>query len=260
MELMSLYEFNSSLPLMKKGNASKSIITPKISLRFNPADMKNHSSTPRKINTDNIFSLNRFGLDDTLEAGRSLTLGVDYKKEKLEDINKYFEAKIATVIRDKEENFIPTKSTLNKKTSNLFGSIKNNFSENLSFDYKFAIDNDLNTFEYSDLGAKLSLNNFSTELNFIQENGEMGDNDILENSFLYNLNEKNKLSFNTRRNRKLNLTEYYDLVYEYKNDCLIAGLKYKKSYYEDRDLKPEENLFFTITLFPLTNFEQKVSQ
>ena len=104
------------------------------------------------------------------------------------------------------------------------------------------------------------MNNFSTELNFIQENGEMGDNDILENSFLYNLNEKNKFSFNTRRNRNLNLTEYYDLVYEYKNDCLIAGLKYKKSYYEDRDLKPEENLFFTITLFPLTNFEQKVSQ
>ena len=219
--------------------------------------MKNYSSTSRNINTDNIFSLNRFGLDDTLEAGRSLTLGVDYKKEKLEDINKYFEAKIATVIRDKEENFIPKKSTLNKKTSNLYGSIKNNFSENLSFDYKFAIDNDLNTFEYSDLGAKLTLNNFSTELNFIQENGEMGDNDILENSFIYNLSEKNKLSFNTRRNRKLNLTEYYNLVYEYKNDCLIAGLKYKKSYYEDRDLKPEENLFFTITLIPLTNFEQK---
>ena len=105
MELMSLYEFNSSLPLMKKGNASKSIITPKISLRFNPR-YENYSSTPRKINTDNIFSLNRFGLDDTLEAGRSLTIGVDYKK-KAWKYNKYFEAKIATVIRDKEENFIP---------------------------------------------------------------------------------------------------------------------------------------------------------
>ena len=25
--------------------------------------------------------------------------------------------------------------------------------------------------------------------------------------------------------RKINLTEYYDLVYEYQNDCLIAGIK-----------------------------------
>jgi len=259
-ELMSIFEFNSSLPLIKKDNLTKSILSPKLSFRFNPADMKNYSSTSRNINTNNIFSLNRFGLDDTLESGRSLTLGVDYRKEKLKDINKYFEAKLATVLRDKEENFIPKKTTLNKKTSNIYGSIKNNFSKNLSIDYKFAVDNDLNTFEYNDLGAKLTLNNFVTELNFIQENGEMGDNDILENSFLYNVDEKNKLSFNTRRNRKLNLTEYYDLVYEYKNDCLTAGLKYKKSYYEDRDLKPEENLFFTITLFPLTNFEQKVSQ
>ena len=61
--------------------------------------------------------------------------------------------------------------------------------------------------------------------------------------------------FKTRRNRKINLTEYYDLVYEYKNDCLTAGIKYKKSYYEDRDLKPNEDLFFTITLFPLTTYE-----
>ena len=61
--------------------------------------------------------------------------------------------------------------------------------------------------------------------------------------------------FKTRRNRKISLTEYYDLVYEYRNDCLVAGIKYKKSYYSDRDLKPNENLLFTITLFPLTTYE-----
>ena len=66
------------------------------------------------------------------------------------------------------------------------------------------------------------------------------------------------LTFKTRRNRKINLTEYYDLVYEYKNDCLTAGIKYNKTYYQDRDLKPKEDLFFTITLFPLTTYEQKM--
>ena len=57
--------------------------------------------------------------------------------------------------------------------------------------------------------------------------------------------------------RKIDLTEYYNLIYEYKNDCLIAGIKYNKTYYEDRDLKPSR---FTITLSPLTSFEQKVDQ
>ena len=83
----------------------------------------------------------------------------------------------------------------------------------------------------------------------------MGDSNVLENEIGYRFNDENYLSFNTRRNRKLNLTEYYDLVYEYQNDCLTAGIKYKKSYYEDRDLKPTENLLFTITLFPLTTYE-----
>ena len=48
------------------------------------------------------------------------------------------------------------------------------------------------------------------------------------------IDEKNNFSFNTRRNRKLNLTEFYDLVYEYKNDCLTAALKFNKTFYEDK--------------------------
>ena len=65
---------------------------------------------------------------------------------------------------------------------------------------------------------------------------------------------KKFISFNTRKNRELNLTEYYNLVYEYKNDCLIAGVKYKKNYYNDADIKPVEELFFSITIVPLGTF------
>ena len=88
----------------------------------------------------------------------------------------------------------------------------------------------------------------------------MGSSNSLENIFEYKLDNNNFISFKTRRNRKINLTEYYDLVYEYKIDCLTAGIKYNKTYYEDRDLKPSENIFFTISLFPLTSYEQKISQ
>ena len=85
----------------------------------------------------------------------------------------------------------------------------------------------------------------------------MGDANILSNSIAYKFNESNLLTFKTRRNRKINLTEYYDLVYEYKYDCITAGLKYNKTYYSDSDVKPSENLFFTITFVPLTSYEFK---
>ena len=256
-EVVSVLTANTSLPLTKKVGNYTSFLTPKASLRINPGDMKDYSSSDKKINVGNIFSNNRLGFEDTLETGRSLTLGLDYKRENndLEKINNYFEVKLATVVRDKNEDHIPITSTLNKKNSNLFGSISNKFSDQLNLNYNFALDNDLKNFEYNDFNATFSINNLVTKFNFIEENGKMGDTNVFESSLAYTLNDNNYLSFKTRRNRKLNLTEYYDLVYEYKNDCLTAGIKYKKSYYQDRDLKPTENLLFTLTLFPLTTYE-----
>ena len=96
-----------------------------------------------------------------------------------------------------------------------------------------------------------------TSFDFIEENGTTGNTNILENITTYNINDNNFLSFKTRRNRKINLTEYYDLVYEYKNDCLKAGIKYKNILSRSRS-KAGEDLMFTITLYPLTTFEQKV--
>ena len=102
--------------------------------------------------------------------------------------------------------------------------------------------------------TKLNISNFSTQFNYLEERGVIGKENIIENITSYDFDEENSMSFSTRRNRKLNLTEYYDLIYEYKNDCLIAGLKYKKNYYNDADIKPTEDLFFSITIIPLTSF------
>ena len=259
-ELMSELNFNMQYPLMKINDNNFNYLTPKVLLKVNPSDMKNYSSLDRTINVNNIFNINRLGIDDTLETGKSLTLGLDFKKESLTDPNKFFEIKLASVLRNKEEIFIPEKSTLNKKNSNLFGSVSNNFSDFFNIKYNFAIDKNLNNIEYNDLSTTFNIENFTTEFSFLEESGAMGNSNFLENDTSFNINDSNYITFKTRRNRKLNLTEYYDLVYEYRNDCLTAGIKYKKTYYEDRDLRPSENLFFTISLIPLTNYEQKIDR
>ncbi len=259
-ELMNEIKFDVSYPLLKQTESNINYLTPKAMMKINPSDMKDYSSMDITTNVNNIFNNNRLGVEDTLEAGRSLTLGVNYKKESLQDLNKFFEFNIATVLRDKEENFIPNKTTLNKKNSNLFGSISNNFSDYFNLKYNFAVNNNLNTIEYNNVSAEFSFNNLTSKFDFLEERGVMGNNNFVENNTSYSINNQNYITFKTRRNRKLNLTEYYDLVYQYKNDCLSAGIKYKKTYYEDRDLKPSENLFFTISLIPLTNYEQKIER
>ena len=95
----NIIEMKSSFPLVKLDVNYLSYISPKLSLRINPSSMKFYGDKKRKINNDNIFNINRLGLIDTLETGQNLTLGIDYKKEKLDNINRFFEAKLGTVLR-----------------------------------------------------------------------------------------------------------------------------------------------------------------
>ena len=256
-KLMNIFEIVSSYPLIEKSENFINYLNPKLSFRVNPSDMKGYKDDNRQINTENIFNLNRLGLIDTLESGKNLTLGLDYKKEKIDEINKYFELSLAKVIRTKSNNNIPSNSSLNKKNSNYFGKLTNNLNENINFNYEFSINHDLNEVQYNSIGTSFSKNNFITTFNYIEENGPIGSTNILENVTTFNFDKKNFISFRTRENREKNLTEYYDLIYEYKNDCLTAGIKYNKTYYQDRDLQPTEDFMFSIKLVPLTGIEQK---
>ena len=259
-EIMSIYNLETSLPLIRYDDAYINYLVPKVSLRFNPGDMKNYSSSKRTIGTNNIFSINRLGIEDSFEQGKSITIGANYKKEDINDINKYFSFNLGSVFRDKNETKIPISSTIANKSSNLIGSSTFSISENYELAYNFSIDNNFNNFEYNNIAATYSLKNFMTKFNFIEENGKIGATNSIENTTEFKFSDDKYIYFNTRRNRETNLTEYYDLIYEYKNDCLTANIKYKKTYYQDRDLNPKEDLMLSITLFPITTYEQKIDQ
>ncbi len=253
----NILELVSSFPMTSSGENYKDYLNPIASLRINPSEMKNYKNENRQINYDNIFDINRLGMTDTLESGQNLTLGFDYKKEKIDNINEYFEFKLGKVLRFKSNENIPSNSTLNKKNSNYFGKFTNNLNDKINFNYEFSINHDLDQIQYNSFGTTITNNNFKTKFNYIEEDGVIGSTNILENVTTFNFDEKNFVTFRTRQNREIDLTEYYDLIYEYKNDCLVAGIKYNKTYYKDRDLQPTEDFMFSIKLIPLTAFEQK---
>ena len=259
-ELITTYRYNISYPLAKETSESLNTLSPKISLKFSPHEMKNHNSLGRRVNIDNIYNFNRLSMFDSFEGGESLTVGFDFKKEKIikknqiKEIKDYFEFKLATVIRHKEEKNIPLNSTIGKKRSNIFGAAKYIITDKLSLDYNFSATKDLSIMEYNSLDALFNFKNFSTQIKFIEERGNLGDTNIIENISKYNFDSSNSIEFKTRKNKKINLTEYYDLIYQYENDCLIAGIRYKKKYYTDADIRPSEELFFSITIVPFATF------
>ena len=256
--LMSSYTFNASLPMINKTSSTFNTLEPKLSLRLSPHQMRDNNTLERRIDINNIFNTNRLSMDESFESGESVTLGLNFKKEKvnikneLSEIEEYIDFKLASVFRLNEEKNIPKNSTLNKKTSNIFGQFSFKPIKNISLGYNFSLTEDLNTFEYNALIAKIRYENFTTQFDYSKESGVIGRGNIIENKTEYSFNNANSISFNVRENRELNLTEYYNLIYEYKNDCLVAGVKYKKNYYNDGDIKPIEELFFSITIVPLT--------
>ena len=261
---MSILKLDTSFPLSKSTIIQKETLTPKISFRINPGNnMNDYSGSTSTISTNNVFDINRLGLND-FESGKSLTFGLDYKLDPLEKSehdnkkDKYLEFKLATVIRDQNETDIPTSSTINRKNSNLFGSINYNLLDNINLNYDFSLDNDMKTINSNSINTEVSINNFVTSFNFIEQRNEIGSTHILSNTTEYKVDDNRSVKFSTRRNKEINLTEYYDLSYEYKNDCLTAALRFNKTFYEDNDLVPTEDLFFSITLIPLTTYEREI--
>jgi len=263
----SIVEYVTSLPLLKSKSMHVETLTPKVSFRVNPGNnMNDHTGLSSIITASNAFDINRLSIGNDFESGKSITLGLDYKFDLLENIkfdgedikDKYIEFKLATVLRDEFESNIPKTSTINKKNSNLFGSINNQLLDNINFTYDFSLDNDFKTINSNTISTEISVNNFVTTFNYREQRDEIGSVHTLSNITEYNFNDNYSFKFATARNKEINLTEYYDLSFEYKNDCLTAALMFNKTFYQDQDLVPTEDLFFSITLVPLTTYEREI--
>ena len=247
--LSAITEFNSSYPLIKKNGEFKSLIIPKVSFRYNPRNTKNKKEVIRHINYDNIFDLNRLAITDTLEGGESFTYGTSYSLNNRFD-KELFSASIANVVRLEEDKNIPIDSSLGQKTSNFVSSIGINPNDNVKLKYQQSMDENLSDTKYQLLSTEFSINNFLTTFEYLNESSDFSNNSYLYNKSTYNFNKNNLISFETRENKKEKITEFYNLIYEYKNDCLIAAIEYNKDYYNFNDLKPEEKLFFKLTIVP----------
>ena len=112
---------------------------------------------------------------------------------------------------------------MRNKSSDVVGNINFSPTNNFQLNYNFSLDNNIDTVNYNKLETKLSVNNFITSFEFLEENNDIGSESYLKTDMSYSFNNRNSLTYSTRRNRKTNLTEFYNLIYEYKNDCLVAA-------------------------------------
>ena len=247
-KLLSTAIIESSLPLKKESENFNNYLTPKISFRYSPNSTKNNSNLNKEIGYDTIFSVDRID-DKAVEGGESITLGIEYSSRNRKDQD-YINLSLGSILRLNENPDLPKIHGISEKRSDLIGTFEFIPSKFFDLSYQFSLDKNLEESNYDLIETNITINNFVTSFEYLEEDNYLNQDSYIKNNTKFNFDKNNSISFETSKNLDQNIANYYNLIYEYENDCLTAAIEYNKNYYSDGDLKPEENLFFSIKIIP----------
>ncbi len=249
--LQSTYTF----PLMRETDKFKNTLTPKFSLKLSPdytKDIRNRNDG--QIEYSNIYNLNRLGIEEANEGGISTTYGYEFTKIDKSIFAQKMKFGFANNLRLSENKDLPFHTNLGDKVSDFVGIFEYSSKDKFKLDYNFSLKDNLIEKNYELFGFELYLKNLTSTFEYRNENNSKLKNSYLQNETKYNFDQNNSLIFKTRENKEKSFTEFYNIIYQYQNDCLTAGIEYNKEYYSDQDLKPSENLFFKISILPFGGF------
>ena len=252
-EVFGALGYLASLDLKKEDTTNDSqFLTPKILFKYAPNYMKKITGD-NNLHNKNIFSLDRINSSTSLEGGASVAYGFDYIKSFKN--NNEFNFSIGQIINEKKtDKRKPDTSSLDKRFSDVIGDLnfkKNNFQVN----YKYSLDQNLKETNFNEISSKYSLGNMTFNLDYLKEEQISNPKEYVKSSIEIKKGKNGLFTFNNKRNVITNSSEFYNLSYEYINDCLRAGLVYRREFYNDSELEAENSLLFKITLSPLGDLD-----
>ena len=150
-----------------------------------------------------------------------------------------------------KNNDIPIRSSLNDQTSDVVGKGFVKLTDKLKITNEFSLDQNFNELNYNDFGANYEGGNLNFNIKYLEENNHIGSTNYIKSDLKVELNESSEMNFDFRRNLETESTEFYSLAYNYLNDCLRAGVVFRRKFYEDRDIEHSDSLMFKISLIPL---------
>ena len=253
-ELSSAFGYLTKLGLFKKDIANKiyHTLTPKFLLRYAPGHMRNVDGG--RLSYNNLFNINKVKKLDVVESGLSSSIGFEYKKNRLESNDEIgdqiFSFSVGQVVSSEENNDMPSSTSLDQKFSDVVGETKYNINDKVDLSYNFSLDQSYKEFNYNEISSSINFNKTKFNIGYLQEKNHIGSQEFVETGMGVKMNNSSELNFTTKRNLLTNSAEFYNLSYNYINDCLKAGIAYRREFYTDRDIEPDNKLMFTISFVP----------
>jgi LPS-assembly protein len=246
-EIFGALGYLASMELVKPGNGNYNhLLKPKILLKYSPNHMKKETGE-HNLHRKNIFSLDRLNSSSNYEGGTSLTYGFDYNQTGPNKLN----FTIGQIINEKKNNKnMPDSSSLDNRFSDIVGNFNYNKGDDFRIDYNYSLDQNLKETNYNEVNADYTLGDIKFNINYLEENNNSDTKEYLKSTIEIKKGQNGLFSLSNKRNIITNSSEFYNLSYEYINDCLRAGLVYRREFYNDSELEAENSLMFKVTLSP----------
>ena len=247
--------FGWDLPLQKKQNNSIFFLKPQAAIILAPnrggdEDIPNEDSNSFEFSETHLFNSSLYPGDDKLEkSNQRIDYGLNFSvKSQEKNLNSDFF--IGQSFRFRKNHNFGSTSGLNDQLSDLIGRIGFGFGKNLNLSYRFLINKDsLFTTRRDQFTVSTKIYNTDVTINYIYLEPTTGISDERE-EFNISLNHTFNDSYSFRYSIREDLTSTGGLLGQkfaltFNNECLTTEIGLNRSYYLDREIKPNDTFMIT---------------
>ena len=256
----------NSMPLLKINKNTEETLTPRILTKLTTGSMTDAKNVDKLLNYQDIYTINRMNNITNPETGADIGYGIEYNMRKKNNLNEiYFDGamSIGQVIKKKKLEEMPSNSSLANRSSDFVGNISffydpkikakklEEFYSKRGFnaDYGYTVSNDLSKLLKTDLDIAYSdlKNTWSSKY---YETHDISNEQHIDLKYGRKLQNDFNLSMGIRKDIQDSFTENNFIGIDYETDCIKISLNLAKTFYQDEDLKPSNNLTLSLVLKP----------
>ena len=247
--------FGWDLPLQKKQNNSIFFLKPQAAIILAPnrggnEDIPNEDSNSFEFSETHLFNSSLYPGDDKLEkSNQRIDYGLNFSvKSQEKNLNSDFF--IGQSFRFRKNHNFGSTSGLNDQLSDLIGRIGFGFGKNLNLSYRFLINKDsLFTTRRDQFTVSTKIYNTDVAINYIYLEPTTGISDERE-EFNISLNHTFNDSYSLRYSIREDLSSTGGLLGQkfaltFNNECFTTEIGLNRSYYLDREIKPNDTFMIT---------------
>ena len=248
----------NNYPLVKYNDKTEQSISPIIFSKYTTGSMENAADQNKILNYQDILSMDRTNSSTNIETGASVGYGAEYNINKKNLKNEvYLDAgfSMGQILKKSRLKEMPKSSSLQEKKSDYVGNASFKVSSEkfsggqFDIDYNYILNKNFNTFLKNEIITTLSNNNNNLSLSYYEES-KIGSKHYVETKYQREFKDNLSFSMGLRKNLQEDFTERNFIETNYESDCLKIGLTLSKIFYQDEELKPSNNLTFSIVLKP----------